>query len=35
MRERMRTEVEIEKRSGRYEEWIELLKRTAMIKRKI
>lgn len=35
MRERMRTEVEIEKRSGRYKEWIELLKRTAMIKRKL
>lgn len=35
MRERMRTEVEIEKRSGRYQEWIELLKRTAMIKRKL
>lgn len=35
LRERMRTEVEIEKRSARYDEWIALLKRTAMIKRKL
>jgi parvulin-like peptidyl-prolyl isomerase len=35
MRERMRTEVEIEKRSSRFEEWIKLLKRTAMIERKL
>ena len=33
MRERMRTEVEIEKRSGRYDEWIKMLKRTAIIRR--
>ena len=33
MRERMRTEVEIEKRSGRYAEWIKMLKRTAIIRR--
>ena len=34
MKERMRSEVEIEKRSARYDEWLGLLKRTAMIKRK-
>ena len=33
MRERMRTEVEIKKRSGRYAEWIKMLKRTAIIRR--
>lgn len=35
MRERMRTEVQIEKQSARYDRWIEILKRTADIKRKI
>lgn len=35
MKERMRSEVEIEKRSARYEDWIELLKRSAMIERKL
>ena len=34
MRERMRKEVEIEKRSTRYAEWIKILKRTAIIRRK-
>lgn len=33
MRERMRSEVEIEKRSGRYDEWIKMLKRNAIIRR--
>ncbi len=35
MRERMRTEVEIEKRSVLYKEWLKLLRRTAMIKRRV
>ena len=35
MRERMHAEVEIEKRSSRFDEWIKLLKRTAMIERKL
>lgn len=35
MKERMRQEVEIKKRSARYEEWLKLLKRSAMIKRNI
>ena len=34
MRERMRNEVEIEKRSARYADWIKILKRTAIIRRK-
>ncbi|MBL48553.1 MAG: hypothetical protein CMP28_06345 [Roseibacillus sp.] len=33
MRERMRNEVEIEKRSARYAEWIKILKRSAIIRR--
>ncbi len=35
MRERMRREVEIEKRSDRYQKWLELLKRNAMVERRI
>jgi len=35
MRERMRREVEMEKRSVRYDEWIKMLKRTAIIRRNI
>ncbi len=35
MRERMRKEVEMEKRSVRYAEWIKMLKRTAIIRRNI
>lgn len=35
MKERMRSEVEIEKRAARYDEWIQLIKRSAMIKRNI
>ena len=35
MRERMRKEVEMEKRSARYDEWIKMLKRTAIIRRNI
>ena len=35
MRERMRVEVEIERRSERYQEWLLLLKRNAMVERRI
>lgn len=35
IKDRMRKEVEIEKRSGRYRSWIEILKRSAMIERRI
>ena len=35
MRKRMRTEVQIEKQSARYDRWIEILKRTAHIERKV
>ena len=35
VRERMRQEVEIEKRSARYKKWISGLKRNAMIERRI
>jgi peptidyl-prolyl cis-trans isomerase SurA len=35
MKERMRSEVEIEKRAERYDEWLQFLKRSAMIKRNL
>ena len=35
VRDRMRQEVEIEKRSARYKKWIETLKRNSMIDRRI
>lgn len=35
MRERMRQEVEIEKRSARYKDWLTLIKRNAMVERRM